>query len=48
MNNLGAPCTLVEVYLGSGGSQIASDVDTLQYDTAQEAAFLVLLSVDLL
>ena len=28
--------------------QIASSVDTLQCDTAQEAAFLVLLSVHLL
>jgi len=42
-----APCTLVEVYLGGGSSQISSNVDTLHHDTTQEAAF-VLLAVDLL
>jgi hypothetical protein len=43
-----APCTLVEVYLGGGGSQISSNVDTLHHNTIQEAAFLLLLAVDLL
>jgi hypothetical protein len=36
------------MYLESGDSQISSNVDTLHLDTAQEAAFLVLLAVDLL
>jgi hypothetical protein len=43
-----APSTLVDMYCGSGDSQLSSDVDTLHHDTTQEAAFLVLLAIDLL